>query len=177
MESKELSPFPAKKESKFDKIKSYYLHGKELTPELEETRVKMVEANNLLCKGYSPQMVVKFLSKNHNVSERQGYNIVKESKELFGSDFETSSKGEKHILYESFMYTARRALKKGDFKANVAAMKEAAKIKKAYSEKTAEGKDLLKLFNLNVTFTTDPAALKQPKEEDEIIDIPSEEVE
>lgn len=153
-----MSNLKVNRDNKLDKIRFYYLEGKRLNKTQDEMREKYEEVNSLLCTGYSRENAVSVLRKKYNLRPSQAYQIIRDTIHLFGDIADSNRKGLKHIMYENYMLASNLARKAGDYNAMIRALENAEAI---YKDDLNTSEDLVALFKLSISRTTDPKALEQ----------------
>jgi hypothetical protein len=148
-----------KSKDKLDKIRAYYLDGRELPEKAKPTVALYEEANGLLCSGYSTNQAVQFLMKKHGIGRQYAYRILAESAQLFGDVTQHTKDGRRHIQAERYALIANIARQKGDL---AAALEALSKIDKLYGlhQHEGDGIDMRQIIMPTViNFTTDIKAL------------------
>jgi len=148
-----------KSKDRLDKIRAYYLDGRELPEKVKPTIALYEEANGLLCSGYSTNQAVHFLMKKHGIGRQYAYRILSESSELFGDVTQHTKDGRRHIQAERYALIANMARQKGDL---ATALEALAKIDKLYGlhQQEGDGFDMREIIMPTViNFTTDIKAL------------------
>ena len=119
----------SKSENTLDKITSYYIEGKNLTPVQDKTRIRWEAAFNLMNdKAYPPGKAAQVLMTLYDVSQAQAYRYVSNAIRLFGNVGASSKEGRRFLLYELQMQTFKLAKDKGNITEMTRALVNAAKI-------------------------------------------------
>ena len=147
-------------DSTFDKIQAFYINPGvfELSPSVEEIRLRWVWVTNLLLKGFPKYKIANTLVQDHGLSQAQAYIDIRNSESLFGDIYKTSKEVEKAMWKEWVRDYLKRAKLNKDLKAEGKALDLFAK----YGDFTEE--DLLfnpeKLENKEIAVSLDPKLLK-----------------
>jgi hypothetical protein len=146
-----------------DKLRAFYIEGKELSDLQHKKRLQYEAAHCLLLEGYSRQQTINFLIKRKIIeSIPVGYRVINTAEMLFGHVGESNKKGIRHILHEIFMTMYRRAIKAKDLREANRALENVAKIYNLYKEDEFDWQDVV---IPTPVFTTNPRALRKDNRE------------
>lgn len=115
------------RETTYDRIFAWYNEGDEyvkLTEKELEIQKRWEQCWLMLCNGRSPERVVRFMTRIHEISRSQAYLDVKHAVKLFGEVTKTSNEGKRHIYEQYAIKIYNVALRKSppDLKAANAAL-------------------------------------------------------
>lgn len=154
------------KPDKLDKYRLHLVDGADLKPDEVEMLAKYRKAHSLLCLGFGRNQVLATLEKEYALSERQLYDIVRESIALYGSVEEVDKKGHRLISHENYKLLANLARQSGDIGAAIRAQEKADKLLGLFeSDKTVLDPKAF-LIPVPMDFSTDPAVLREQETED-----------
>lgn len=141
----------------YDKLTACYIGELDATPAMLEQIEKIDIAWSLLHSGNSRYNVVRILCKRTGLQKTQAYKVLKDTVRLFGDVEMTTKKASKAIHAENFKRIGKKAEKKGDLKAAIAAFRHAARIEGAFDP------EIMMLMDANawlpapvINYTTDP---------------------
>lgn len=166
----------AVKEAKPDRLGKFRLHllgEKSLNQEDQKRFERMTEAHAMAVAGYTRSQIASVLSKKWQVEVVTVYRTYHDAMAVFGHASDTIKAGLRQAMHENFIRMAQKAEKQDKLELAGKLYNKAAQILGLYNFN--ESMDYSKMFMLNITFTTDPKALKN-NQQDKVIDISHEEI-
>lgn len=168
MNSSENNLLPAelpddKRSTALDKIRKHLTESGPITHEQSLMLDKYRAAFSYMCHSgtlNSPGKAIKFVMKKYEMSYSHSAKIVRDTIQLWGDVFKYSKEGLQYLHYERFLKLSQKAQASGDFKAAVRAEEKAAQLLDLFNMQM-EGKDFTKLFQFNISFSTDPQILQK----------------
>lgn len=109
------------RDSHLDAVRDFYLNitskrPRELTPDQEHYRQRLVSVWTLLCRYHSDEQARKIHQKAFGIHEVTAYKDLRNAVDLFGDVRYTEKAGRRAILAEWCANTYQRAIEKGDVK-------------------------------------------------------------
>lgn len=116
---KENKSLMVRGDSSLDKIRAYYANPSkhELSPTLEEIRMRLVEAYGLIMNYWPRQRIAHKWEVDKGLSQAQAYLDIKNAQLLFGQVNKLDRDSKRNLLFEYSSNLLERARKKGDLKA------------------------------------------------------------
>ncbi|KOY86026.1 hypothetical protein AD998_07605 [bacterium 336/3] len=104
-----------KKGDRLDKYRAYLIKGKGLSEKSLQMLERMNFTNSLLCEGYASSKIIPVIQKKFDLSQRQAYQLLSDTIQLFGDVSQASKEGRRYIVAENLLRLGKKAEQEGDF--------------------------------------------------------------
>lgn len=111
-------------DSSMDKIRAYYIDPikHELSPTLEDVRIRLTEAWSLKMNYWSNQKIAKKWAVDYGLSQAQAYIDIRNAQQLFGEVHKMDRQTKQSMLFQYSFQMLQKARELGDLKAEAKAL-------------------------------------------------------
>ena len=148
------------------KFRMHLLGKRELNEQDEERFKRMVECHAMAVAGYTRSQIAKVLSGKWGTREVNVYRAYHDAMAVFGHASDTIKAGLRQAMHENFIRMAQKAEKQDKMELAGKLYHKAAQILGLYNFN--ESLDYSRLFALKIEFTTDPKALKNNQQTQDV---------
>ena len=154
-----------------DKIRAHYIEGYKLPARLATQVERMEQINAWLVDGNSSGDVIKMIENHFELKASQAHKILRDTRDLFGDVAKINKDHQRYVLVERYHDLLKQAKEKNDIFLQKEILDALAKVNGLYHQDAAEQIDYSKLqLPVNLVFTTNPAALIEDIQAEDVTD-------